>query len=673
MKSNAARYSHLVLLLGIASLALSGCSLVDGADHDANSSDEKRSALHGSSTTTLCGMNARPSPSSLAADPCASGELELAENFQRSSGAPIDDVRGFDLAVDSRVCVTVDTNDADSATIYVNGEAVVEPQQVAPGKRFRHSLDLEAGTHTISVQLQSSPGSSLDVQVHSRPSDEMEPLFIGDSGILEVTNIAVDHPLFSPNGDGYHDDTLFNADNYPRSLPGEELGIYDYHLDWSWEVIEASTCNSIGVVHAGTTQVNSPTNVQALWTGSAADSANVALSSTTDTDTTVEDGSYLYKYDVTLMRSDGMLIDSTETELQGVEVESSSDPDFGDPVFGTECDPEVDKYQCECPEEPLPDGDRCTYASIHYDLASFDDPSQLDTSKFMTTSYDSDEDRYTVIVDLRTYNGGGLIPQGDGTWTNVEELQKYIEGLTGVPADGSQRRLFNFDFIQLGYSTGVVDGEGIVNGFNHFLLDVITDRYGNITIGSVTYDLETLLDDSTINVPKEFIINEERTGEECAYNGNTDGDTTVTAKGCTEVQVANLDPGETDLGIYRIESRIWDLRIDDLGTRRDQHCIVNGTYDCRVRTIHREGDMLLEHDHYVEEDTIDQVRALGVKEAGVAAFIFDVDRHWGGEESTTPIDGICSKGLAVRDGTFDVPLDSAAGAVSESCIVNGTY
>ncbi|MFP4598303.1 MAG: hypothetical protein ACLFVJ_08625 [Persicimonas sp.] len=652
---------------------MGGCSLVEDAEGDSSSINEQRSALEGDFTTTVCGMDSRPSPSELAADPCASGELELAENFQRSPGAPIDDARGFELAEDSRVCVTVDANDVDAGAIYVDGEAVVSPDQFAEGKSFRYTLDLDAGAHTITAQLQSIPGSSLDVEVRSRPSDEMEPMFIGDSGILEVTNVAVDHPLFSPNGDGYHDDTLFNADNYPRDLPGKELGIYDYYLDWSWEVIDASTCNSIGVVHAGTTEVNSPTNVQALWAGSASDSATVALSSTTDTDTTVEDGSYLYKYDVTLMRSDGMLIDSTETELQGVEVDSSSDPDFGDPVFGTECDPEEDPYKCECPDEPLPDGDRCTYASIHYDLDSFDELSEVNTEEFITTHYDSEEDRYTVIVDLRTYNGGGLIPQGDGTWSSIEDLQKYIEELTGVPADPKQRRLFNFDFIQLGYSTGVVDGEGIVNGFNHFLLDVITDRYGEITFDTGTYDLKELLADSTINVPEEFLINDERTGEECAYNGNTDGDSSVTAKGCTQVQMANLDPDRTNLGIYRIESRIWDLRIDDIGTTRDQHCIINGTYDCRVRTIHREGDMHLGHNHYVEEDTIDQVRDLGVKEAGVAAFIFDVDRHWGGAESTTPIDGICSDGLAVRNETFDVPLDTAAGAVSESCIINGTY
>lgn len=56
---------------------------------------------------------------------------------------------------------------------------------------------------------------------------------------LTVRNAAADHPLLTPNGDGYHDETLFNAD-FEIVNPG--VAGRSYILDWTVDVTDLTTC-----------------------------------------------------------------------------------------------------------------------------------------------------------------------------------------------------------------------------------------------------------------------------------------------------------------------------------------------------------------------------------------------------------------------------------------------
>jgi hypothetical protein len=278
------------------------------------------------------------------------------------------------------------------------------------------------------------------------------------------------------------------------------------------------------------------------------------------------------------------------------------------------------------------------------------------------------------VVDLREYNGGGLVPQTEASYESVEELQAYVAALTGVTPDPEQTRLFNFDYIQLGYSTPVLAKEGVTSGFNHFLLDVITNANGELTIDGRTVDLRAMLAADQTPVPDQFEIDNRRTGDECVYNGNFDGEQTLRARSCSKLRTANVDPAGTNLGIYVLESAVFDIEVDEVGTSRGTHCIVNGIFKCGVRTFHRDADLTSAGVQSIERDaeTIVEAREVETRVPETPALVVHTDRRFveGGVEEA--LDGFCASCLA-SGGGMSTPLDSATGAVSPSCIVNGIF
>ncbi|MFW5967365.1 MAG: hypothetical protein ACOCV2_07600 [Persicimonas sp.] len=681
----------LVLILAVAS----GCGLDDDKS-DQETSEERATGLQSSLGTTVCGKKTLPSPGDLAEDTCKEGEQIVSESFANK-----DDNSGYvehniELEEDSRLCFTVEDTSTAKATVKVDGEVIIDTDEFGnsfDGKRY--SLDLPEGKHKLEVDFASSPGETIDVTAKASPIDPVREMLVGQNNILEVTNIAVDHLLFSPNADGYHDTTIFNADNYPRELPGEDTGNFDYHLEWKWNVTDAETCQDMGPMQSGTEQVNSPTNVQALWDGSESGGSGVQTNSTTSSssDTVVEDGSYLYQYEVDLVRSDGLVIDTAKSDYRGLLVDThgvmpdisgmqlmSDDGDDGDddeeeidfypPEFDGECDPDTDPDQCECPDSSsLDDNVRCTYAE-YSELQDFDDPDEIG-DEVITSTYDDSKDRWVVVADLREFNGGGLVPQSDGQWQDVDELQEYISDLTGVPEDPDDERLFNFDFIQHGYSTGITE-QGMTNGFNHLLLDAITNPAGELIIGGVTVNVGAALYDDASPYPSQYHIDDDRDGDQGAYNGNSDGDQEITAKGLTKWRMAHIDPAGSDLGIYRFENRIFELEVDGEGTTREEYCDAS---DCRVRTFQRNAAFHVDKDRFVEAGgNIDQVDEVVEEGDNSPAILIETDRHWdpdGG--SSTPIDGECTTSMAIYDSEYEVPLDSADGALPGTCIVNGVW
>ncbi|MFB6350717.1 MAG: hypothetical protein ABEK29_02870, partial [Bradymonadaceae bacterium] len=546
-----------------------------------------------------------------------------------------------------------------AAWVYLDGELILGPddfdQDVDDARRTRL---VPSGSHELRVKVASKPGAKLDVDVRASEvfTDTIRETTTGENGILEVTNVAVDHPMFSPNGDDYHDTALFNADNLPDDAKLNKSA-YDYHLDWNWSLIDADSCDTVDAGLSGTTPVNSPTNVRAHWDG------------TTSSGTTVGDGSYLYEYQVDLVRSDGTVVDSATATARGVLVDSS-ETDYEPVSFDDRCDPDTDPNNCRCPQGTA-DGVRCSYTRVR-DLEAVKDASKVDTGKFITTTKDPATGRHRVVVDLRSWNGGGLVPQHNARYRNLEELQSFISTLTGVPADPNDTRLFNFDYVQLGYSTPVVKEYGVVSGFNHFLLDAMTDRDGKMRIGGTTVDLGAMLDSGETPLPEGYTIQNPRTDEHCAINGNTDGKTAFRAKACGHVRTANLDPGGTNLGIYTLQSRMFDVTFDGKGTTRDTHCIINGIIDCRVRTIQRDAELTAAGTEYIEstDGTIRRARDSETSASGLPALVVHSDRHIIDDGTDSVLDGVCSKSVASGAG-MSTRLDFAAGAVSPVCIING--
>ena len=666
----------LVVLILVA-LVLSGCPR-DGDDSSSTETSESSDLTVGEAAPqpadsptqddgTVCGLDVAASPAALSGgDPCTSGELIFAETFVREKGKPVAKARTVNVPVGSEVCVTVenggfasdDARRVSAGWISVDGELVAGPDHFSQEfHRYQDTFEVPAGDHELEVELASGPSAKLGIEVRAAAPGADNEVTMGENDILEVTNVAVDHPMFSPNDDGYHDTALFNADNLPSEKPGEETGDYEYFLEWSWTIIDADTCETVDTLLTGTTQVHSPANVQALWDGSTATGSLIDV----------------YQYNVKYVRSDGLVIDTATAQAKGVLVEKTP-PDYDSPNFGDTCDPADDPDGCRCPADTEP-GTRCTFAWIPY-VEDFQDPSAVDTSQFMTTTFDQATGRWEVVVDLTEYNGGGLVPQSDGVWASAQQLQDYVSELTGVPADTNQLRLFNFDFVQLGYSTPVVEGQGAVDGFNHFLLDLITDAQGHITVAGNTIDVQAVLaDESFENLPHDYWYFANRDGDECVHNGNTDGRNSVQAKSCSNVLAANLDPDNSDLGIYVLEKRMYDLHVNGLSTARDTHCIINGIYKCGVRSFQRDFNMRSTSDQFSHFDGVYLERHDKQAASGVPALVTHVDRgpltfDFAGRSDV--LDGICSDDLAARDG-MNIPLTSADGSVPSSCIINGIY
>jgi hypothetical protein len=670
-------------LAGLA-LGLGACSQGEEPEPVEESAVQGRAAeLTNRNAQTVCGWETLPSPARPAQDPCAAGEALLSADFGTASSA---NSQSFELAADSHVCVVLDSSDDNGHSVSIDGEAVARDLRRPEGGRY--TVRLPAGRHSLEVNAPAGEARGVTLSaVDLRPGQDV---VYGDSGVLELTGVMVDHPMFSPNGDHYHDTALFNADNFPRSLPGKDSGQFDYFLDWRWEIVEAESCDSLDIALTGRSEVDSPTNnVQALWDGSD-DGATAQVqphgsSTSIAAGAAVPDGKYLYRYHASLTRSDGLVIDTVTSRAHSMLVDSTSSRwpsslgtastssvgSLTNSGFIRRCDPQNDPDNCQCPSaSSLPQGTRCTFASIS-SLEDFDDATTVPTSSFMETSYDSSADRWTVAVDLREFNGGGLVPQSNGTWQNIAELQSFVEDLTGVPADSSQDRLFNFDYVQLGYSTPVTP-EGATTGFNHFLLDVITDANGDLTIGTTSYDLAQIFANGGNSIPSKYQIANERDGDECYHNGNSDGEVEVEARSCTELRMANLDPGNTDLGIYRIKTRMFEFLIDGEGTARETSCTSNG---CSVRTIQRDAMMIgAERGVFTEEQAVVEIYdEYDAQYGGVPSVIIETDRAFVEGNDSRVFDGVCSRGVLSTYDSMEIPLDSGDGALPKVCIINGIW
>lgn len=639
-----------------------GCA----GDMDVTDPASSRGALEGQ----VCGgITVLSSPQTLGESSCEAGRTVYGPvRFEREAGRKQKHTASFDVSTPGDVCVSVRSGEGgegriSSGTVTIDGDAIAMPNdfnQKSDG--LEGEFDLGTGSHTLDVELTSMPGSFVEIEVReAHPQLDSTVVTISDDSKLRLTNVAVDHPLLTPNGDGHHDDTVLNADVEPLvELPGHEDGSIDYFLDWTFVIYDIDNCTYAPTDISGRTQVNSPTNISTTWDGTSA------------SNTTLPTGNYAYGVVVTLVDEFGAEISTVSSPLFGMIIDTAPADYDEQPAYAGQCVPVPAVETCQCVSAGGTIMDDCHYAVLHYahpNVVSVSDPTPTLRDQFITTTVEGG--RYRVVADLREFNQGGIVLKGDGEWSNVAELRQWVSDMSGVPV-GTGDSLFNFDYVQLGTSTGAhlstpgdqhIDSGLAEVSFNHFFLDAITDGQGLIHIGGTTYDLGALQNGDETAATR-YLVLDARTGDECTESGNSSGDSTLRAKFCAYNEGIAFNAG---LGIYQLRTTTFDLQIDAVPTVRDEDCAVNGIFSCSVRTVKQLADITIESQYYVEGDGIQFAFDDLTSASDVSALSVGLDRNR--SEAT---DGVCSRSV-VENGGLRVRMDSAAGAVPGTCAVNGIF
>lgn len=671
-----------------------GCANVD--DTDVDDVQDQQSGL-------VCGMEVLPSPQTLPATACEDGRTVIGPvRVEKGWNWVEREELTFELEDAGEVCVRIeasghktflqhlrdrkkrhghyghgrnhddDDGSADEPWVpkaypfaYLDGDKIARPQSFFDDRTEEQTHDLEAGEHSIDIKLLGWRGAYVDVEVRERfdgPADALD--MTNADGSLRLTNVATNHPLVTPNGDGHHDTTNFVADVEPlNELPGKDDGTVDYFLEWEFQVVDLDSCGTIDTQITGVTQVNSPTRINASWDGR------------DSTGTLLPTGNYAYVFSVRLVDEFGVDFGAIQSPAYGLIVDAAP-ADYDElPEHIGECNPATDPYACRCPGGggiPGTMDPNCSFGMIQHllddagfppgTLGNYYDPSIIDKS-FIETTQDPDTGRYTVTVDLQEYSAGGLVPKGSGIWEDEATLRQWVADMTGVPVSTGDS-LFNFDYVQLGTSTGVNLLGKSNHSFNHFFLDAITDDDGMITVNGVTTDLAAFFNSDDV-APEQFATGG-RDGDECTTGGNSNGVDTLKASFCaynTAVPIGDA----TDLGVYMLRASMFDIAMNGVGTVQDELCVINAIFSCGIRTVRVPADSLeIESSYYASVGGVAEftrTETIGLTDA--AAVSFTADRGDGE-------DGVCSRAVATRDG-LAVRMDSADGTVPETCVINGVF
>ena len=634
---------------------------------------------------------------SLSGDPCQEGTTVFSAQYERGTGKPVQVISEFILDADADVCIISESAAKGKASLFLDGLNIAEPEDFDDQIDI-HTDSLVAGSHGLGVRAVGKPGGFVNVEVRQLESgggggDPDLPApgeiqidtatgavdMVSADGRVRLQNVATDHPLLTPNGDGHHDTTVFQSLTTPLvDLPGKDDGTVEYFLDWEFQIVDLATCNTIDTGLTGSTQINSPTLAEIEWDG------------TDITGTLLPPGNYAYVYDVNVVDEFEVNFGSITAPGFGIVIAGPSPTDYNERAEFSGCDAATDPYACKCPGvngAPGTPDSNCAFAfprdllpewpgpelaqpnyyqypspsggNIYYDPSAF-----LDLDEFILTTLDPITNRYTVTVDLRDYNAKGLVPKGSGVWDNEAHLRRWVWQMTGVPLS-TDDSLFNFDFVQIGTSSAAGVFGPSNHSYNHFFLDAITDGGGRITVGGLTIDPSNGVNDD-VEAPAQYSITG-RAGDECNNNANLDGTNTLRAKFCaynTAVKFGNV----TDLGVYTLRTTVFDVNFNNDLTQQDIHCVFDPLFHCGVRT-----NAVLAYALEIESSYYDYVE--GSEPVFIRTEDAQVDNATGASMSIDRAngpDGVCSRAVAIRDG-LAVRMDAADGAVPDSCIINGIF
>lgn len=230
-----------------------------------------------------------------------------------------------------------------------------------------------------------------------------------------------------------------------------------------------------------------------------------------------------------------------------------------------------------------------------------------------------------------------------------------------MPAD-IDGRLFNFDYTQIGATTGVTDTGTSNYQFNNLLLDAITNENGAITINGTQVSVADFLN-STGSGAFEYDIADTYAGASCSYVSAFNGTNELGSKFCVYNDAIGLPDG---LGIYTQRSGVFDTTQNGIETiRRSTYCDSDG---CAVRTQTNDVAITIDSFYFT-------IGALGVElvfndqtSYSAASLTRTFDRG----PVTAVISGQCSRAI-VENADLRVRLDAADGAVGTTCIINGYY
>jgi hypothetical protein len=618
----------------------------------------------------------------LSGDPCQDGTIVFSGQYERGTGKPEQVISEFILDTDADVCIISQSGAKGKASLFVDGINIAEPEDFDDQTDI-HMDSLVAGSHGLGVRAVGKPGGYVEVEVRQLASGgggggdpdlpapgevRIDPGtgaldMVNADGSVRLQNVASDHPLLTPNGDGHHDTTVLQALTTPLvELPGKDDGSVAYFVNWEFQVVDLATCNTIDTGLSGSKQINSPTLVEAIWNGS--DNTGVQLLP----------GNYAYLFDGNVVDEFGVSLGNITSPGMGLVIDSLVS-DYDESAENRyQCQPATDPEGCKCLDSDGEDVPNCAFAFVRYLLPggtfnfgqtpNYYNPSVLDLS-FITTTLDPVSGRYTVTVDLREQNAMGLVPKGLGIWSSEAILRQWVSDMTGVPLS-TDDSLFNFDYVQIGTTAGVNLFGRTFHTYNHFLLDAMTNEFGQISVGGVTTDLASEFNNDANAPPRFGVANDSRrAGDECTISGNHDGLNTLRAKFCsynTAVKIGN----ETDLGIYTLRGTVFDVNFNDEFSRQDRLCVIDDFYHCGIRTQGVVADtMEIESSYYLDGTDPEFTRTETVELEDVTGASVSVDRAWGE-------DGVCSRAVAIRDG-LAVRMDAADGAVPDSCIINGIF
>ncbi len=575
-----------------------------------------------------------PTPN-LLGDPCLDGELVIdPARFVRGSGTPELEMVGFTLDADADVCVTSMASAKGKSFMYLDGARIADPEDFDDGfEEQTHSL--AAGAHGLGIRAVGKPGEFVDVEIRQltnggggdpdlpAPGEiRIDPAtgaldMVNADGSVRLQNVASDHPLLTPNGDGHHDTTVLQALTTPLvPLPGKDDGSVEYFVDWEFQITDLATCNTIDTGLSGSEQINSPTLITVTWDGLDSDFEPYP------------DGNYAYHFDANVVNGDGDLFGRITGPRIGQMIDSNTVPanyyDESAERIIPLCDVAADPSNCQCPgvgDNPGPADPNCRFSFVvdltpgfpgaegfppnfyHNEFVEFYNPALFLDLSFITTTLNTVTGRYTVTVDLRNYNAGGLVPKGLAFWPNEAALRQWVSDMTGVPV-GAGDGLFNFDYIQIGTSTPVNLFGHSNHSFNHFFLDAMTDDTGRIFVGSALTLLSGLINNDSA-APDQYVV-AGREGDECTSSGNTDGDNDLRGKFCAYNTAARIGD-VTDLGIYTLRTTAFDFQFNTKLSEQDILCVTDGINTCGVRTIAVPAETIEIESSYYAEGAADPV------------------------------------------------------------------
>lgn len=148
------------------------------------------------------------------------------------------------------------------------------------------------------------------------------------------------------------------------------------------------------------------------------------------------------------------------------------------------CDPSVDPWNCECDQALIDEMGFCEIVNINV-LPDFSDPTYVDTSAWIETTWNNDFEMWDVNVDLASAPGKGIfLPSSqNGEWDTRDELLTYVSTLLGVPRDGDTGELEPFRYFQSGKAL-VLDPttSTIVRSGGEFWKHLVSDNQGQVLL-----------------------------------------------------------------------------------------------------------------------------------------------------------------------------------------------